>query len=92
MSPLRSSGTRNCSTQARNVSPLIGPSNAQGATRPSCRSAPTKVAQPAVHRRHHPIPKVLRISHAHDAPQRRFDSRKESWPQAKRNPPRFRQT
>ena len=29
--------------------------------------------QPAIHRRHHPIAKVLRISHAHDAPQRRFE-------------------
>ena len=43
MSPGLSSGARNCSTQARNFSPLIGPSNAQGATRPSCRSAPMKV-------------------------------------------------
>jgi len=43
--------------------------------------------QPFVHRRHHPIPKVLRISNPHDAPQRRFDPPKESCPQAKRNPP-----
>ena len=33
-------------------------------------------AEPAVHRRHHPLPKVLRVGHAHDAPQRRFD-----WPE-----------
>ena len=35
-------------------------------------------AEPSVHRRHHPIAKVLRISHAHDAPQRRIDWRRES--------------
>ena len=44
-------------------------------------------AQPAVHRRHHPIPKVLRISHTHDAPQRRFDRRRESWPPSQKESP-----
>lgn len=37
MSPGRNVGTRNCSTQARNSSPLIGPSKTQGATIPSVR-------------------------------------------------------
>src|SRR3712207_1712701 len=38
MSPGRSSGARNCSVQARNASPLIGPSSMSGATIPSWRN------------------------------------------------------
>src|ERR1700721_2911606 len=43
MSPRRGVGTRSCSTHARNVSPLTGPSMTQGAVMPSWRRAPMKV-------------------------------------------------
>src|ERR1700690_3172155 len=43
ISPGRRSGTRNCSTQARKLSPSMGPSNTHGAMMPSQRRPATKV-------------------------------------------------
>src|SRR6185437_17067074 len=44
MSPGRRIGTRNCTTQARKLSALMGPSRMHGAVMPSHRSPATKVS------------------------------------------------